>query len=385
MSAEGPWADFRAQMPIADKWAYYDHAAVAPLSRPACEAISTWSASAATEGDVVWPDWQRRLEQTRTVAANLINADTTEIAFVPSTTAGISIVAEGYPWQVGDNVVTLANEFTSNLFPWMNLTGQGVETRRVPVEGGVPDLQRLADACDERTRIVTLSWVGYATGWRINLDDVAALAHAAGAHFFLDAIQGLGVFPVDVTQTKIDFLAADGHKWMLGPEGAGLFFMRREHLDLLRPLGVGWNSVVHRYDFGRSELQLRDAAARYEGGSSNMVGVQGLGASLELLVALGVGPRSSAVGQRVIEVTQLACDQLQRAGAELLTNRQPGHESGIVVFRVPDVDAEEIRRRSREAGVVLSCRGGGVRISPHAYHDPSDLDRLMAAIEGRGY
>ncbi len=145
----------------------------------------------------------------------------------------------------------------------------------------------LEDACDERTRLVSVSWVGYASGWRCDLDAVAELAHRRGALLFVDAIQGLGVFPLDVQATPVDFLAADGHKWMLGPEGAGLFYLRREHLDRLRPIGVGWHSVVHAADYNRIELELKPSAARYEGGSQNMVGFIGLAESLELLLEFG--------------------------------------------------------------------------------------------------
>ncbi len=260
-------------MPITGKWAYFDHAAVAPLPQPAAEAIARWCQQAAEEGDTVWPQWSRRIGQVRQRAADLIGAEAEEVALVPSTTAGISLVAEGYPWQKGDNVVTLANEFPSNQYPWMNLRDRGVETRRVPVAAnGEVDIHRVVDACDQRTRIVTLSWVSFSTGWRLDLDAMAEAVHEAGALFFVDAIQGLGVFPLDLSQTPIDFLAADGHKWMLGPEGAGIFYVRRPHLDLLRPIGVGWNSVVQGPDFSHVELNVRPEAARYEGGTQNMAG-----------------------------------------------------------------------------------------------------------------
>ena len=159
------------------------------------------------------------MEDVRRLGAQLVGADPTEIALVRNTTEGITLVAEGYRWRPGDNVVTLDNEFPSNLYPWMNLAERGVETRRVVTDNGRVDLDRIRDACDARTRIVSVSWVGYASGWRSNLDDLAEVAHRRGALLFVDAIQGLGVFPLDVSQTPLDFLAADGHKWLLGPEG----------------------------------------------------------------------------------------------------------------------------------------------------------------------
>ena len=255
-AAEPVAARFRAAMPIASRVAYFDHAAVAPLPSPTRESIRAWLDQATDEGDVAWAGWARRLEEVRRCAARLINAEPAEIALVPNTTSGISLVAEGYPWQAGDNVVTLANEFPSNQYPWMNLASRGVELRRVEVEGGVVDLDRLEAACDSRTRIVTVSWVGFATGWRIDVRQVAALCQRRGCLFFLDAIQGLGVFPLDVRADGVDFLAADGHKWMLGPgRGRAALHPPRASVARLRPLMVGWNSVAQGSDYTRDRVE----------------------------------------------------------------------------------------------------------------------------------
>lgn len=364
-------------MPIASQVAYFDHAAVAPLPERAKKAILHWLGQATNEGDVVWQQWARRLEEVRARAAALIAASPTEIALIPNTTTGISLVAEGYPWQPGDNLVTLANEFPSNQYPWMNLASRGVETRRVAVENGVVDLNRLAEACDSRTRIVSVSWVGFASGWRIDVRQTADLAHRKNALFFLDAIQGLGVFPLDVRASGVDFLAADGHKWMLGPEGAGLMYVRQEHLPLLRPLLVGWNSVAQGSDYTRVDLNIRGEAARYEGGSQNMVGFTALGASLDLLTELGVGPAESPVADRILAVTDYACDQLQAIGATLHAPRLAAHRSGIVTFNLPGHDSHDIRRRLEQARIITRCRAGGVRISPHGYATKNEIDHLI--------
>jgi cysteine desulfurase / selenocysteine lyase len=364
-------------MPIASRLAYFDHAAVAPLPAIAREAVRRWLDQACEQGDTVWATWARRMEEVRATAARLIHAQPAELALVPNTTSGISLVAEGFPWLPGDNVVTLANEFPSNQYPWMNLAARGVETRRVPVEKGIVDLDRLEAACDGRTRIVSVSWVGYATGWRIDVREVAALCRRRGCLFFLDAIQGLGVFPLDVADSGVDFLAADGHKWLLGPEGAGLLYVRREHLDLLRPIGVGWNSVAQGTDYTLIDLNLRPDAARYEGGSQNMIGFTGLGASLDLLASLGVGPQSSPVADPVLEITDYACQRLQELGATLLAPRLAAHRSGIVTFQLPGRDANDIRRRLEAAGVIVRCRAGGVRISPHGYNTTAEIDLML--------
>jgi cysteine desulfurase / selenocysteine lyase len=371
---------FRAAMPIAERVAYFDHAAVAPLPAPTRDAIANWLHQATEEGDLAWSGWSRRIEQVRHRAATLIHADPEEIALVPNTTSGISLVAEGFPWQSGDNVVTLANEFPSNQYPWMNLASRGVELRRVEAPGGLVDLQRLEDACDAKTRILTVSWVGFATGWRIDPRQVAAICQRRGCLFFLDAIQGLGLFPLDVRAAGVDFLAADGHKWMLGPEGAGLLFIRRDHLPRLRPLLVGWNSVVQGSDYARIELNLRPTAARYEGGSQNMVGFIGLGASLDLLASLGLGPHDSPVADQVLAITDQACHGLQELGGKLLAPRIGPHRSGIVTFTFPGRDSQDIRQRLETAGIIARCRAGGVRISPHGYATADEVGRLLAEL-----
>jgi len=371
------WAAFRREMPIAPQWAYFDHAAVAPLSGPAQRAIARWNDDAAANGDAFYPGWMRQLHEARLRSAQLINAQSEEIALVPNTTAGITLVAEGYPWKEGDNAVLPDNEFPSNQYPWLNLVSRNVEIRRVPCEGGRLALETLLDACDARTRIVSVSWVGYASGWRMDLDRLAEAVHGRGALLFVDVIQGLGVFPLDVRRTPIDFLAADGHKWLLGPEGAGVFYLRRGHLDLLRPLGMGWNSVAHDRDFSRIELNCKDTAERYEGGTMNMAGFIGLNASLELLLRHG----QEAIGSRVLEITDSACQRLTRAGAIVESCREHPHGSGIVSFRLPGRDPDALRKQLLERRVVVSCREGRLRISPHAYIDESDIDRLIEGLK----
>lgn len=373
------WTEFRELMPVTRRWAFFDHAADAPLPQPTREAILDWLNEATHDGGMAWPRWNRRLQEVRRLAADYVHASPDEIALVRSTTEGINLIAEGLDWRAGDNVVTLADEFPSNQYPWINQGPKGVETRRVPAENAAVDLNRLDDACDQRTRVISVSWVGYVTGWRNDLNAIAEIAHRHGALFFLDAIQGMGAFSLDVSRTPIDFFAADGHKWMLGPEGAGFLFIRREHLDRLRAIGVGWNSVTHAHDFTRIELNLKPSADRYEGGAPNSVGFIGLGASLELLARLG----AARVGERILDITDQACRRLTSIGAVLYSRReQREHSSGIVSFEIPGLDSHYARKVCIERGVALSYRLGRVlRISLHAYNNEADIERLVEAVE----
>lgn len=369
--------EFRAQMPIVDTWAYFDHAAVAPLSSPARDAMVNWANAVAKHGLANKSRGRMTVERLRRLGAKLVGADSDEIAIVRNTTEGINIVAEAYPWQAGDNVVTLDSEFPSNLYPWMNLESRGVETRRVPTENEQVDLNRLDEACDERTRIVSASWIGYATGWRNDVSAFAEIAHRNGALFFLDAIQGLGVFPLDVIAAGVDFLAADGHKWMLGPEGAGVMYIRKDHLELLRPVGVGWNSVKQAGDFANVSLDWKDSAARYEGGSYNLCGIGGLHASLTAILDFGV----ERISTRLLQLTDELCMRLDQFGADVVSCREDERRSGIVAFEIPGADPELVRRHCEGEAVIINVRNGRLRASPHAYMTSEDIDRLMQALE----
>lgn len=367
----------RAAMPVARKWAYFDHAAVAPLPQPAAEALQKWLTQATEDGDTAWPEWSAQLTRCRQTAAAMIGADERGVALLPNTTAGINLVAEGLDWRPGDNVVTLADEFPTNLYPWMNLADRGVTTRMVPTDEGRVTPEQVAAHCDDRTRVVSISWVAYGNGCRRTLKPFADVAHEHGALFLVDAIQGLGVFPLDVRASEIDVLAADGHKWLLGPEGAGIAYVHPGWLERLRPIGIGWNSVVNAGQFDEIALKLKPTAGRYEGGTYNQPGFIALGASMQLLASLGTAELAAAI----IEFTDTLCVELSRIGATIHSPRTGDERSGIVSLELPGRDPQEVRKTCLAQGVAINCRAGRLRVSAHAYNDQGDLERLLAALD----
>ena len=364
-------------MPIAGRWAYFDHAAVAPLPEPSRLAMHGQISDQAEHGDVHWPAWRKNVERVRRLGAELMGAAANEVALVRNTTEGIGLVAEGFDWQPGDNVVLPANEFPSNLYPWKQLASRGVEVRLVPVDNERLLPETVDRACDQRTRIVSLSWVGFATGWRIDPQVFSEIAHRHGALFFLDAIQAMGVLPLNVREAQIDFLAADGHKWMLGPEGAGLFYVSENRLDQLRPLLVGWNSVETAGDYTQSDMRLKRSAARYEGGSYNMAGIAGLAESLELLSHFG----TETVASHLLSVTDELCEAIRRVGGEIASDRSEEHASGIVAFTLPGFPAGVVCEHLLASNVVVRERLGRLRASPHAYTNSDDIDRLIGGLK----
>jgi selenocysteine lyase/cysteine desulfurase len=339
--------------------------------------MRAWADDMVQNGDVDWSDWSAQVEQVRREGAQLLAADEEEVALVRNTTEGISLVAEGFPWRAGDNVVTFAGEFPSNRFPWMNLARRDVEVRTVETDGGAIDWQKLDQAIDGRTQIVAVSWVGFATGYRQEVARLTEFVHLRGARLFLDAIQGLGVFPLEVHEAGIDYLAADGHKWLLGPEGAGLLYVRAERLNELAPLGIGWNSVVNAGDYSNPEMKLKPTAARYEGGSYNVAGLLGLGASLKLLN----GFARQEVATKVLELTDLICEEARRMGGVVASCRERDHASSIVSLDLPGKPLRLARRAARERGVAINLRAGKLRISPHAYNNAEDVARLIEVLK----
>lgn len=373
------WSTFRSEFAVTARWAFLDHAAVAPVSGPAVRALEEYGRSLAENGITAFRTWFDRITHVRGLAARLINAPhTDDVFFVPNTTHGIGVVAEGFPWRPGDNVVLAAEEYPSNQYPWMNLAGRGVEVRTVPSRGSRVAVDDLRNAMNARTRVLAVSAVQFSSGFRADLDALGELCRTNGVFFFVDAIQAIGAFAVDVQRSGIDALAADGHKWMLGPEGAGIAYVRRERVPELHPIGVGANSVAHPWAFSTIDFTLKPHAGRWEGGAYNVPGITALGASLELLLAAGI----ENIERRVLELTDYLCERASSAELEVFSARGPEEKSGIVSLVKPGVPSAEIQKQCRAAGVVVNNRADRVRVSPHAYNTFDDMDRFLDCVRG---
>ena len=229
--------------------------------------------------------------------------------------------------------------------------------------------------------MLTISWVEYATGFRNDIDAIGALCRERGVFFFLDAIQALGVFPLDLQHTPVDALAADGHKWLLGPEGAGILYVRRDLVERLRPVGIGWNSVIGAKDFSRIRFDLKPHAGRWESGSLNVAGIMALGAGLQMMLEIGI----DNIAKRVLELTEYFCKQVAKIERlKVFSSRSPGEASGIVSIAVPDAqELPSLMAFCRNQGIVVNHRGGRLRVSPHFYNTFEELDRLVDCLRQR--
>jgi len=371
------WARTRSFFPVTLELAYLNHAGVAPISTRVEEALRRYIAEATGRGAFDYARvYDAEIERVRGRAALLLGADRSEIAFVKNTTEGLGLVAAGLDWRSGDQVLSCDLEYPSNVYPWQSLADRGVETVLLPGERGRLPLERVEEALrGSRVRLLALSSVEFGSGARNDLDALGRLCHERGVLFCVDAIQSLGCLPLDVERSRIDFLASDGHKWLLSPEGCGIFYCARRALDLVRPRVVGWRSVVDNHDFDTYHMELQPGAGRFEEGTPNTAGIFALGAAIDLLLEIGI----DAIAERVLALTDRLVRGLEARGAEILGPR--GDEaSGIVSFRLPDEPIERTVARLRTRRIFVVARRGGVRASPHFYNDESEIDRLLAAL-----
>ena len=370
------WTQWREQFPVTKKYIYLNHAGVSPLSLRVRAAMQDFLNDATDNGAVNTATWTTTAEACRRSAAQLINADTSEIAFMKNTTQGLIIAANGIDWRRGDNVVTTAVEFPANVYPWWNLKERyGVEMRMVQERQGQILTEEIEAAVDARTRAVTISHVEFASGFRNDIAAIGKICRGKGIWFVVDAIQSLGVIDLDVKGCNIDILAADGHKWLLAPEGAAIFYCAKEKQDRLINTNIGWASVVNPRDFLNYDFTPKPDATRFEEGSYNSVGLHGLRAAIELLLEIGI----VRIEARVLNLTKRLIEGLQSKGYRVITPNIESKRSGIVVFESDRFSANELCNRLQRENVIGAERGG-VRLSPHFYNSEAEIDCALELL-----
>jgi cysteine desulfurase/selenocysteine lyase len=376
-----PLLRFRAEMPVTGHCAYLNHAGTAPLSRRGAERMAALADTVSRTGDRVWSERQREVERVRGMAARLLGArEAHEVAFVENTSTALSIVAQGLDWQPGDNVVGAALEFPSNVYPWMQLADKGVEYRRAEERDGRIDPGELLSLIDERTRMLALSWVQYASGFRSDLALLGRACRERGVLFVVDVIQGLGALPLDVERDLVDVAAASSHKWLLGVEGLGLLYVSDRVIDQLRPARSGWRSMRDTFKWTDYSLSWNDGAKRFESGTLNVYGIVALGGSLEILLEAG----AEALERRVLALADRAARGLADLGFSLVSSRAPGETSGIVAATHPSLNPSELVRRLDGKDIVVAARAGRLRFSSHFYNSEEEIDRALAALQEAG-
>ena len=368
-------AEMRALFPIAQRYAYLDHAAIAPLAIPVRSTIEVFL-TRQVEEPFERAHWERLRTQVRARVGELFSTGAESITFIKNTTTGLGLVAAGLDWENGDNVVGVDREFPANVYPWMALRRRGVELRLYRSRDGRIDPGAIARLCDQRTRVVAVSAVQFWNGFRLDLTALRA-ALRKDALLVVDAIQAAGALRLDLSQTPVDFLCAGAQKWLLGPIGIGFAYVGPRMLERLHPVPVGTDSVIRDEEYFDYDLTLKQDARRYEEAAPNYPGILGMGAAVNLL--LRAGP--AAVEQEVLRLADRLRDELPGRGYELLLKpSRPLERSGIVSFRHPRMVPAELHSRLRDAGIIISLRADFLRASPHYYNSDGDIDRLLEAL-----
>ncbi|HET6262174.1 MAG TPA: aminotransferase class V-fold PLP-dependent enzyme, partial [Chloroflexia bacterium] len=343
--------------------------------QPGLEALSTYWQANSMKGMINELEYFPVVDHARDKMARLIGADPSEVGWVQNTSSAINLVANGLEWQEGDNVVTIQGEFPANIYPWLGLRRLGVETRLVPQRDNRVLIDDIVAAIDERTRLLSISFVDFATGFRNDLVALGQLCNDRGILFNVDAIQGLGALQLDGHSAGIHFLGAGAHKWLLGPQGVGVFYVRKDMLERLWPLSANWLSVVNREDFLNYGQPWMDAAARVEGSTWNLSGLVALDAILSMILEIGV-PRIEA---RIMQLSGRLMDGLLSRGYDVVSSQAPHERSGIVCFRAKG-DPMDLLAQAQAQNIIVAVRVGVVRVSPHFYNTEEEIDRFLAIL-----
>jgi selenocysteine lyase/cysteine desulfurase len=361
--------------------AYLNHASTGPLPSRTVRALARWDQLRTEPWKVGWSEQFSVMVGARELCARMIGATPDEIALMVNTTYGINVAAAAVPLRAGDVILTPDREFPANIYPWMALAERrGLTYRRVPCVNGLADESSLIRALDEPgVRLLSVSWVSFETGLKLDLARLGAACHERGIYFVVDAMQGVGAAPIDVHECNIDFLACGGQKWLLSPWGTGFLYVRRELVDELIPHAVGWMAVKNSEDFTRLcdyELNWFDDARRFEVITLPYQEFAGFNASLELFESVGWSTVHALVAERATQIVRWADG---RREVKLVTPSDPGRRAGVVSIQVRDPEVASARLRT--SGVPHSLREGMIRLAPHFYTTPDEIERALRVLE----
>jgi len=368
------------EFPVTREKIFLAHAGVAPLPRRVADAVRDY-AGLCTQSDQETLLPAQQMHHSRTLAARLLNARPDEIAFVGPTSLALSFIAAGLPWKKNDNVLIYFDDYPANVYPWMALAERGVEVRflRTREPGRLRPLEVIGQV-DEQTRLVALASCHFVSGYRIDLNAIGQALHERNILFCVDAIQTLGAFPTTVEH--IDFLAADAHKWLLGPCAAGILYVRKGLQDNLRPAAYGWHNVLCPNYVAQEQLVFRPDARRYEAGTQNLLGLVGLHAAMELLLEMGI----DNIAAELLRKRALLVPALKNKGYTVLhADVPPANASGIITFYREGAGMAALCEKLEAANIIASLRADRsgrqhLRLSPHFYNTDAELQRVVQLL-----
>ncbi len=364
----------REKIPTLKTLIHLNCAAVAPLFSDTITEMQNFLENRGERAYFNFFEWLDQMEECRKKAAEFVNASPEEIAFMLNTSQGINTVAHMINWEKGDNIITSDLEFPSNSMPWYSLKKKGVEVRQIKNTNGEILIEDIEKALNERTRAVALSYVQFGNGFRINLKEVSKLCREYNTFLFSDAIQGLGAVSFDVKEMGIDFFASASYKWLMGPLGIGIFYIRKDLLDEFDPPYMGWFSLKNHEDFDRpgiSEFKFADCARKFETGGRSFTLIMGLKKSLEILADVGI----DTIERRVLTLSKYVIDNAKA----VQTPHDEEKRAGIVNIVHPE--PEKAVEKLGEKNVLVSARMNGIRVSTHFWNTEEDIDRLLETIQ----
>jgi cysteine desulfurase/selenocysteine lyase len=368
----------RALFPVTERAVYLNHAAISAPPTPTINAIKSQLADVTENGSVNFRKWLAVKERARRLVAGMLGARPEQVAFMRNTSDGLSTVANGLDWRPGDNLVTFRHEFPSNLYPWLRLReAQGVEVRVCEEREGRVDTDELVRLIDDKTRIVAISQVQYASGFRADLERIGRVARSRDALLVVDVIQALGVIPIDVAAELVDVAAGAGHKWLLTPEGVGFLYLSARARERLQPTLVGWTSVPNPDDYGNYEQGWNEGTLAWETGTTPISLIHGLEASLKLLREVGI----LAIQAHLEMLTDHLCGLLRNKDYQVVSSRRPGEKSQIVCIRhTAGLSSMDLYSHLQQKNIITAPRGDRLRISPHFYNTLEEMDVLVQAL-----
>lgn len=366
------------EFPLSDEVIYLNHAAVAPWPKRTSEAVKAFAEENVCLGARDYPKWLAKEKELRGQLKTLVNAASTDdIALVKNTSEAISFVAVGLDWKNGNNIVSSNEEFPSNRIAWQALAEQGVELRQAEIAQTDDPEAALFDLVDRNTRMIAVSSIQFASGIRLDLERIGDFCRKRGILFCVDAIQSLGAVEFDAQAYRADFVMADGHKWMLGPEGLGVFYSTSKARERIKPSQYGWHMIEDLNNYDNVPWTIAQSSRRFECGSSNMLGIHALSASVSLLLEIGMGTVERKLLENVGYLRQLIDDSKK---LKIHQSSSKIQQSGIIVFSHNTISNHILFKYLRDKNVVCALRGGGIRFSPHFYNNEADFDRAVEII-----
>jgi selenocysteine lyase/cysteine desulfurase len=367
---------YRKLFLVTKKYIYFNHASTGPLPTAAVKAIEKLAKRYSEQGSIEWEEYEQLSNGTRELAAKMVNATSDEICFVQNTSQGIILAIGSIPWEKGDNIILMKDAFPTNLYPYLFLLPE-VEKRYVTSSELLSDPNCILKQIDNKTKAVALDWVNFLNGIRIDLAFIGQICQDRGIYFIIDGMQGLGAVTLDLKKIHVDFFSSAAPKWLLGPHGIGILYVKRETLGRLKPFNLGWLSAdwVDFYDIFTPK-PLKTSAARFEEGTKNYLGIVGLQECLKLFHEIGM----NNVESQIFHITDYFLSKINDLRFDIITPKAREKRAGIISFRRKDKDSMELFMKLKQKKIVCSLRENYIRISPHFYNTTEELDQLIKII-----